>query len=208
MCRPAIGAIFSQTMTNPIGIILAGGASRRMGRDKAGVELAGRPMADWVADALLSVLDDVIVVGRETPLAGLDSVPDAWPGKLGPLAGLATALHRFRRPVVLVAVDQPLLRPETIERLAHVGDSSDAVLPIDQHTPQVTCARYPARWADPAAAMVEAGGSIRQLLATEPHLEVDPAAWARWGEDGRSWFSIDSDERILEAERRFRLDLA
>ena len=47
-------------MLRPIGVMLAGGASSRMGTDKATVEVAGRPMSAWVLDALSAVCEDVL----------------------------------------------------------------------------------------------------------------------------------------------------
>ncbi len=178
-----------------------------MGTDKAERIVGGKPMALWVVEALRSHLDDVVVVGREGRLAGLDAIPDAWPGRPGPLAGLATALTRFGRPVLLVAVDQPLLRAETVDRLLTVGDDHQALVPYDEGHPQVTCARYPAEWAEAAVETLQIGGSIRDMLA-KGHQQIEPGEWRRWGEDGRSWWSMDDEAAILEAERRFRVSLA
>lgn len=165
-------------------------------------------MAEWVADAVRTHLDDVVVIGRDGRLAGLDAVPDAWPGRRGPLAGLATALTRFGRPVLLVAVDQPLLRGDTVRHLITDGDPHVALVPYDtEGIPQVTCARYPAELRGAAVEILEAGGSIRDLLAGG-HQRIEPAEWQRWGEDGRSWWSLDDEAAILEAERRFRVSLA
>ena len=73
-----------------LGAILAGGASRRFGSDKALVNISGRPMLDHVADRLRGQCDALVVVGRDWPgLARVDDRP--LPG-LGPLGGLAGAL--------------------------------------------------------------------------------------------------------------------
>lgn len=73
-----------------LGAVIAGGASRRFGSDKARALLSGRALLDHVADGLTAQTDAVIVVGREWP--GRASVPDRpYPG-LGPLGGLCGAL--------------------------------------------------------------------------------------------------------------------
>lgn len=115
------------------GAVLAGGASRRMGRDKALVEVGGVPMAARVVSALRGVgADPVVLIGGDaTTLAGLaaDVVPDRWPGA-GPLAGMATALtsDALSRAdlIVVAATDQPWLDPETLGVLvdAAVADPS------------------------------------------------------------------------------------
>jgi molybdopterin-guanine dinucleotide biosynthesis protein A len=174
-----------------------------MGTDKALVPFGERPMVEWVAAALGDVVGDVVVVGRAEPLAGIPAVPDPRPGPRGPLPGLAAALrHAAGRAVVLVAVDQPLVRPETLRGLVGLLDG-DAVVPIDGGIRQTTCAVYPGAWADAADAEDRALGSIQSLLDRLPHLEVGPGEWASWGEDGRSWHSIDTPEAAARAAARY-----
>ena len=84
------------------GFILAGGTSRRMGRDKALLDWHGRPLLAHMIDLLQAAADQVEVVGR-------DPLPDRQPG-LGPLSGIATALKISSTDAnLIVAVDIPLL---------------------------------------------------------------------------------------------------
>lgn len=83
-------------MTHPVlGVVLAGGASRRMGTPKAMVDLDGRPMAARVVDAIRAAgADAVYLAGGEPGWAselGVGLIPDRWTAA-GPLAGLASAL--------------------------------------------------------------------------------------------------------------------
>lgn len=201
--RPPILA----SVADPMAIILAGGGSQRMGADKALVEVGGRPMIDWVADAARAALGRVVIVGRSRGLAGLEAIPDAGPGRLGPLGGIHTALAAFRRPVVAVAIDQPLVRAATLERLARFGDPSLPAVPIDDGWEQVTCARYPIEWLEETERELRDGGSVRTLLRRLPWQRIEPPEWRTWGEDGRSWFSIDTPADVVTAEQRYRLDL-
>ena len=77
------------------GAVLCGGASRRMGRDKALIEVDGRPLAARVADAVVEAgAGAVVAVGGDLAAlraAGLAAVPDDEPGA-GPLVGVVTAL--------------------------------------------------------------------------------------------------------------------
>lgn len=172
-----------------------------MGRDKAAVRVAGRTMLDWVMAALIGAGCEPLVVGQEaTPTT--PAVPDDLPAGRGPLAGLATALRIGGGAVVLVAVDQPWVRSQTISALVATAGHGAAV-PTDGGARQVTCAVYPAAWASTAAAELEAGGSIQSLLDRLPHQPVRPEAWGCWGEDGRSWFSADRPEDLAEGLRRF-----
>jgi len=94
------------------GAILAGGRSRRLGRDKVALPLAGKPLALWVAEALQPWVSECWLVTNQ-PLAhlslGLPLITDLRPGQ-GPLGGLETALFYARTPLVLaVAADTPFL---------------------------------------------------------------------------------------------------
>jgi molybdopterin-guanine dinucleotide biosynthesis protein A len=114
------------------GLILCGGRSSRMGTDKALVELDGRPLLQWVIDALRPLFGEpLLAVGpteRYTDF-GVAVVTDVL-RDAGPLAGLHAGLRAApTERVVAVAVDAPLLRPELVRRmLAEAGDA-DAALP-------------------------------------------------------------------------------
>lgn len=192
-------------MRDVVGVVLAGGLSRRMGFDKARFELSGRPMAEWVAEAM-QVFDRTVVVGRSYGPAGLEAIPDIRPGPLGPLSGIQTALAILRRPVVAVAVDQPLVRKETLLRLAERAEAGETAVCVDG-MPQVTCAAYSSHCLDEATRCLEAGGSMQQLLDRVPWTRISRDVWSSWGEDGRSWFSMDTPDDVLVAEKRFRLNL-
>ena len=105
-----------------------------------------------------------------------------------------------------VAVDQPLVRSETLERLAEQAVSNQTAVCIDER-PQVTCAAYSPDCFDEADRVLRSGGSIQEMLRSVPWTRVDREVWSSWGEDGRSWFSMDSPDAIVAAERRFRVNL-
>lgn len=194
-------------MPGPVAVILAGGASARMGSDKAIYEVGGRAMLDRVVDAARQALGEVAVVGRRSAPNHVRAIPDAGPVHRGPLSGIVTALDILRAPIVALAVDQPLVRAETIRHLAAEGDPRLPAVPVEDGWDQVTCARYPLEILDDARRELEAGGNVRGLLRRVPTTRIEAATWRRWGEDGRSWFSIDEAADVVAAERRFRLDL-
>lgn len=77
-----------------LGAVLAGGKSSRFGSDKALAELGGRTLIARAVDALSGWCEYVVVIGRET--APAPTLPD-WPRPdMGPLAGIAAALHHAR----------------------------------------------------------------------------------------------------------------
>ncbi|MFT4054961.1 MAG: molybdenum cofactor guanylyltransferase [Novosphingobium sp.] len=74
-----------------LGAVLAGGLSSRFGSDKALAEIGGRTLISLAVDALSGWCEHVVVIGRET--APAPTLPD-WPrAGMGPLGGLAAALH-------------------------------------------------------------------------------------------------------------------
>jgi molybdenum cofactor guanylyltransferase len=191
-------------MVRATGVILAGGASTRMGADKAGVEVAGRTMFQWVRDRLLHVCDAVVVAGRPEGLSGVPGLADPSPDRLGPLAGLAAALEWVDRGhVLLVATDQPWIREETLRAL--IDRAQDlAVVPVDHDgIRQTTCALYPTSMLPVALDEMYAGGSIQSTLDRTAFVPVNPDEWRSWGEDGRSWFSADTVEAVADGMSRF-----
>ena len=179
-----------------------------MGTDKALVDLAGRAMISYVAEALETAGCRVTVIGRSDAPAGLHSVPDSPAGRRGPVAGLATALRiAAGAPVVLVGVDQPFVRSETVRRLLAVADG-DAVVPVDAGRRQPTCAVY---WPNCAAIVAdlltgEDDPPLHAVLDRVPLHDIAADTWRAWGEDGSSWWSIDTPEDLAVAEDRMRSD--
>lgn len=186
----------------PVIAVLAGGASTRMGTDKAHVTVNGTAMLDIVAGAAASV-GEVVLVGGDPPRRWA-FIEDDRSGRQGPLAGLETALvHAAGRDVLLVAVDQPFVRPDTLRRLLDVA--GEAVVPVDGGWDQVTCAVYrePCLGAARHALETESGRSLQALVGVVKTTRVDPAAWQTWGEDGRSWYSVDTPAALEEGLRRW-----
>lgn len=132
----------------PIGVLLAGGAGRRIGGDKALVELDGRPLAHHALQALTATLDEVVVACRvDTELPPLPGVKEAWveaEGTRGPVAGIVSALREARgRPILAVALSLPLVTPDHLRALLAVDlDGRPAVVAARGGRPQPLLARW------------------------------------------------------------------
>jgi molybdopterin-guanine dinucleotide biosynthesis protein A len=133
------------------GAVLAGGASRRMGRDKALIEIDGVAMVARVAGALSGAgCGPVTVVGGDRAALealGLVAHADRWPGE-GPLGAVITALSSSAVPTMVVACDLPWLDSATVASvagaaLAAAGDSDPpidvAVTRTDRLQPLCAC---------------------------------------------------------------------
>ncbi len=111
------------SQTNPAVAIavLAGGESRRMGRDKAALSWQGQTLLERTVQTARQAVPRVLVAGRARPaewaVPDVPFLPDARPGE-GPLRGLEAALV-FAAPaaVLAVACDMPLLSPDALHWL-------------------------------------------------------------------------------------------
>ncbi|MHB8375860.1 MAG: molybdenum cofactor guanylyltransferase [Dehalococcoidia bacterium] len=111
------------------GVVLAGGAGWRIGGDKPSVVVAGRPLLQWVVDALEPVVSRIVLTiapGQVLPPVET-TLPvvvceDLLPAR-GPLTGIYTGLSCARAPEVLVVpCDAPLIRPALLQLLlSHTG---------------------------------------------------------------------------------------
>lgn len=106
------------------GVVLAGGFSSRMGRDKAGLELNGKKLIEIQVEKLRELgIGDIMLSGYNGELPGTRTVPDIYP-HLGPLSGIHACLDAAKGTACLfISVDVPLIPAETLEALiaAHTG---------------------------------------------------------------------------------------
>ncbi len=116
--------IASKDDTDAAGVVLAGGESSRMGRDKALLHFAGRPLIEYALATLHEAGVPAVIAGAspaaESDLAAYAPIlRDAQPG-LGPLAGICAALQAASaRYAVFIPVDLPLLPPTLVKYLLH-----------------------------------------------------------------------------------------
>ena len=95
-------------------ILLAGGQSTRMGRDKAALDFHGESLLRHQAEKLRRLgIEDLVIAGGKASLPGVRTVQDRFPGH-GPLGGLHAGLEQIENPSALVLpVDTPLV-PEVL----------------------------------------------------------------------------------------------
>jgi molybdenum cofactor guanylyltransferase len=152
-------------MKQPVStVILAGGQGSRIGGDKALKLLRGRPLVDWVFDAMQSQSAEVLVSANEnvTAYQHLDCpvIADEQPG-LGPLAGLAAAMRTARHELVAsVPCDTPFLPRDLVARLhaALLADAGDAAFAVAGGRRHFTVALYHRRVLPQLDSYLAAGG--------------------------------------------------
>lgn len=168
-------------MTLP-GFVLVGGASRRMGTDKALLRLGGARLGDRVLAVLVkSGLKPVFWVGRDdtwTP-ARATLVLDSATTDRHPLHGVAAALahpdSQRAGAAVVVPCDLPDLNPRHIEALLAAGPPSVACV---DGVVQPLLACLPASWCERATELAFAGASARRLVHQASQVSLGASAAA------------------------------
>jgi len=129
------------------GWVLAGGRSLRMGRDKARVELGGRPLLEHMQKKFEALGLRARVAGLREPVEegmAAEVLPDIHPG-CGPLSGMETVLSNSNAGAVLmVGVDLPLLETEFLDWMVRRAETTGAMATIPRllGEPQPLCAVY------------------------------------------------------------------
>lgn len=168
---------------NLAGVVLCGGASRRMGRDKALIESGGETLLQRVTRRLSEVCHPVFLAPGNRPWHRLgfpvvgDAVADA-----GPAGALLGALSCSPHPLLAaVAVDMPWIDPTLLRLLSARVGSHDAAVPVTTQGPEPLHAVY-ARQALPRLATgLQSTHSLRTLLS---YLDVAYVAEADWRSAG------------------------
>ena len=110
------------------GLVLAGGASTRMGRDKAALAYHGRSQLEWTFDLVSQLCTATFVSVRpdqrdEPTRAGFPQIVDSQPG-IGPIAGICAALQQHPKVAwLIVACDLPFITREVLTNLMERRDS-------------------------------------------------------------------------------------
>jgi molybdopterin-guanine dinucleotide biosynthesis protein A len=160
------------------GLLLTGGASRRMGTPKANLLLDGETLARRAGRALASVCAPVLEVGPgHTDLPAVLEEPRGG----GPVAALVAGWDALDDPpaVLLVACDLPFLDVGLLRALAELPGTGP-VVPVAAGRPQPTCARYDRRARDEAASRLRRGSvSFHSVLDALDVVYLDES---RWGE--------------------------
>ena len=181
-------------------IILAGGMSRRLGRNKAVEPFRGEPLILRVIGRMKQVAKDIVVVANDgRRIAELDlpegvsSVVDRYPGK-GSLGGIFTGLEAAKTSwAAFCACDMPFINPTLYRELLSRRDGSDAVVPLIAGRPEPIHAIYSRACLEPIRSKILADdlkiagffGDVNvSYLAEKEVRTIDP--------DLRSFFNVNT----------------
>jgi len=185
------------------GIILAGGSSRRMGKDKALLPLPGNERMSFVehlASVLTTLCSEVLLVARDdaqvgnyAALAGVRTLTDKVPG-YGPLMGLCSGLSAMHNSHALaVAVDMPFVQPALLSFLLNQPLTDSLLVPVVSNVPQVLLAVYPRTVLSVVEERLQEGRrDPRSLLEVTPVRYIDEAQLRQVDPELRSFINVNT----------------
>lgn len=186
--------------TGVAGAVISGGASKRLGRDKAREVVGGIPLLERVLDAVSGVVDRVLVVGPWAP-AGVPRSEES-PKHQGPLRAFAHAAQLVEAEhVLLVGCDHPFLQPALLGHLVASCREADVVAIEGEEGPETLLAVYSTALAPLAERLLASGSrSLRSLLDEVDVDYIGEDEWRSYDREGLSLIDVD-DEVALERAR-------
>jgi molybdopterin-guanine dinucleotide biosynthesis protein A len=190
-------------------IVLAGGASSRLGTDKAFLSLDGQPLVARTVHKLAALSDDLIVVTNEPapyePLAlPVRLVPDERPG-FGSLMGIYSGLKKARHSrALVVACDMPFLSLPLLRHMLPLAQGYDVVIPALDGLLEPLHAIYGNACLPAIAQLLERGE--RRVVAFFDQVRVlylDRRAIDRWDPRHLSFLNVNTPEDWARVQELF-----
>jgi molybdopterin-guanine dinucleotide biosynthesis protein A len=181
-------------------LLLTGGRSRRMGRDKASMEVDGRPLGMRPVEALRALVEEVVVAGHPVPGLAGRVVADTVAGA-GPLGGVVAGLGVVRTPLaVAVACDMPTLVPAVVGLLlARLGEDPELLAACCEgpHGLEPLPLALRAAAVAPLRAVLARGERALRTALAGPRLGiVAEAAWRGVDPEGRCFANWNRPEEV------------
>lgn len=193
-------------MAAPLGVLLTGGAGRRMGGDKAGARLGDETLGAHAARALSGALPHAVQVG-ERGVADLDwpLVPDRRVDA-GPAAGIEAALFASDGPVVVCALDLPFVETGLLRaalRAVHAG--ALAAVPYWDNRWHPLCGAYAPDVLGFLRDRLDRGDADLQGLCRQlPTLPLGAGILHAFGNAARQLFNVNTAADLERAEAMLR----
>ena len=192
--------------TDVSGVILAGGRSSRYGANKAFVEVDGIPLIERVAEVLLSVFEQTVIVTNSPEEYSYLSMPmrqDIIPG-LGPLGGVYTGLQMISGEAgFFVACDMPFLNPGLIRYMVDIRKGFDVVVPKITWKMEALHALYGRKCTSHIKNLIQSGNY--QVIRLFPYVGVryvQEDEIVQFDPELRSFFNINRPQELRNMEKQ------
>lgn len=126
------------------GIILSGGKSKRMGKDKGQCLINGKPLVKYAVDAVSGLCNPILISAniKDYQNYGYEIIPDIIEG-IGPLGGIYSGLINSKTDMnIILSCDMPLIQRDLIAYILSKNDGYQAVVPLFGGFPEPLCALY------------------------------------------------------------------
>lgn len=187
-----------------VGLILAGGQSKRMGRSKAELVFQNETLLARALRRLGPVCERILVsvsASTQLTLPGVEVVPDSYPGR-GSLIGLASGLRAADEPVLALAVDMPFLNLQLLQYLTSLAPGWEAVVPRPGNFVEPLHAVYTPACLPVFEDQIRSG--IMQILPAYARLRVryvEVEELKRFDPTGLAFFNLNTPEDLRRAEK-------
>lgn len=193
------------------GIVLAGGKSTRMGKNKAFLELDGKPLIEKNLALLESLFSEVLISSNTPELYrsyGEKVVQDQYSGS-GPFGGLQACLEEARAEYAFfVACDIPLLDPELIRFMASLTEGYECVVPRTEDGLHPLFAFYHKSCLPKIEDFLKVGHfKVIDLIPLLSVRYVEEKELARFGVPRLLMCNVNTPEEWFEFQKKFKKDL-
>jgi len=119
---------------NILGVVLAGGKSKRFGKDKSTVKLNNKTLIDHTLDKIKSKLNKIIIVSNDKISKDYITIKDCIDGQLGPLVGVLSAMKWINKNnypynwIITFPCDTPFFDISIIDKFFEVSQLNDSLL--------------------------------------------------------------------------------
>ena len=200
--------VYHRGMDEVSAFVLSGGQSRRMGTDKAFVELEGQSLLIRALTLVTGITPNVQILGSEEKLGEFGEVVEDQFSNHGPLGGIHAALRTSSSELNLIlAVDMPFVPEKFLRYLVGVARQHDAVVTVPKVSGrwQPLCAIYRPAFADLALNALQKGHNKIDALFQETTLQVlDDSQLARDGFSSDMFRNLNTPEDLRQAKSRLQ----
>lgn len=186
-----------------LGVIFAGGASRRYGRDKAMAKLDGVPLLQRVVDRFAPQVNALVISGEPRLEIAVPAIPDSLQGA-GPLSALCSVLRQAMQHdwpmVATVSCDTPFIPVDIVARLWGALKNHDCAVASRGGVRHLTCTLWATRACPEIEAAFEAG--VRSLHGAVSRLDAVAVDFSAidGGPEGDPFYNINSPEDMAAAQ--------